>query len=94
MLPYKSATQSGILGIAYGFERPVIVTNVGGLAESVEHGKTGLVVEPESPEALAEAVQQFYELRTNTDFSANVRAKATANSFANIYTVFEEICSR
>jgi glycosyltransferase involved in cell wall biosynthesis len=94
MLPYKSATQSGILGIAYGFERPVIVTDVGGLAESVEQGRTGLIVPPESPEALAEAVKQFYELRTTTDFPANVRAKARSNSFANIHTVFEEMCAK
>ncbi|HEY6951659.1 MAG TPA: glycosyltransferase, partial [Bacteroidota bacterium] len=44
VLPYNEATQSGILSIAYGFLKPVVVTNVGGLAELVEEGKTGYVV--------------------------------------------------
>ena len=47
VLPYVSATQSGIVQIAYGFIKPVIVTNVGGLPDVVEDGKTGYVVEPE-----------------------------------------------
>ena len=46
VLPYKSASQSGIVPIAYHFNRPVIVTNVGGLPEVVEIGKSGLVCEP------------------------------------------------
>ena len=91
MLPYRSATQSGILGIAYGFDRPVIVTDVGGLAESVAHERTGFVVKPESPKALAHAVQRFYELRTKTDFSANVRERARANAFTNIHKLFQDI---
>ena len=44
--PYKSATQSGITQIAYHFERPMLVTNVGGLAEIVPHGKVGYVTQP------------------------------------------------
>jgi glycosyltransferase involved in cell wall biosynthesis len=94
MLPYRSATQSGILGIAYGFDRPVIVTDVGGLAESVDHEKTGLVVQAESPDALAAAVQRFYQLRTTTDFSANVRQRARQNGFARIHELFAEIIAK
>ncbi|TAE25951.1 MAG: glycosyltransferase [Candidatus Kapaibacterium sp.] len=94
ILPYRSATQSGILGIAYGFDCPVIVSDVGGLAESVEVEKTGLVVPPASPEALANAVQRFYELRATTDFSANVRTKAQSNAFAQIHVLFEEILQK
>jgi len=44
--PYKDATQSGVTQIAYHFEKPMIVTNVGGLAEIVPHGKSGFVCEP------------------------------------------------
>ncbi len=57
--PYRSATQSGITGIAYHFEKPMVVTNVGGLAEAVPDGKVGYVVPPD-PAAIAEAVLQFF----------------------------------
>lgn len=56
--PYKHATQSGVTQIAYHFEKPMIVTNVGGLPEIVPHGKAGYVVEPE-PKAIADAIVDF-----------------------------------
>lgn len=49
VLPYESATQSGIVQIAYGFRKPVLVTNVGGLPDVVTDGKTGYVVESKNP---------------------------------------------
>jgi len=60
VLPYRSATQSGIVQIAYQLERPVICTDVGGLKEVVLHEQTGLVVPPEDPQALAAAVLRYY----------------------------------
>jgi len=57
--PYKSATQSGITQIAYHFEIPMIVTDVGGLAEIVPDGKAGYVAAP-NPQAVAEAIERFY----------------------------------
>ena len=61
MLPYKSATQSGIVQVAVNFCKPVIATNVGGIGEVIEDGKTGFVVEKESPEKLAHAIIRFYK---------------------------------
>ena len=61
VLPYEDATQSGIAQIAYGFEKPVLVTNVGGLPDVVTDGKTGYVVEPFNPEAIAKGVIDFFE---------------------------------
>lgn len=57
--PYKHATQSGVTQICYHFDRPMLVTNVGGLPEIVPHGKVGYVVEPE-PKAIADAIVDFY----------------------------------
>ena len=57
--PYKTATQSGITQIAYHFEKPMIVTNVGGLPEVVPHGKVGLVAEPNA-KSIADAIVTFY----------------------------------
>jgi glycosyltransferase involved in cell wall biosynthesis len=59
--PYRHATQSGVTPLAYHFEKPMIVSNVGSFAEQVLHEKTGLVTEPE-PSALARTILRFYEL--------------------------------
>lgn len=59
VLPYRTASQSMSIALAYGFGKPVIVSRVGGLAEAVEDGRTGLIAEPE-PAALAAAVRRLY----------------------------------
>ncbi|NOY78721.1 MAG: glycosyltransferase [Calditrichaeota bacterium] len=73
VMPYRSATQSGIIPIAYQFERPVITTNVGGLPDFVEEGKTGFLVPPENPEALAEGIRLFLEKKETIPFEENIR---------------------
>ncbi len=59
--PYRNATQSGVTPLAYHFEKPMIVTNVGGLPALVPHEKAGLVTAP-SPEAIADSILKFYQL--------------------------------
>ena len=59
--PYRSATQSGVVQTAFHFGLPSIVTGVGGLPEMVQHEVNGLVVAPEDPDALAGAIDTFYE---------------------------------
>jgi glycosyltransferase involved in cell wall biosynthesis len=59
--PYRSATQSGVTPLAYHFEKPMIVTNVGSLPSLVPHEKVGLVCEP-TAEAIAAAMVRFFEL--------------------------------
>ena len=76
VLPYVSATQSGIVQVAYGFTKPVVVTDVGGLPDVVDDGKTGYVVEPERPEAIAEAVLDFYRNGKENLFEENIRKEA------------------
>lgn len=58
--PYKNATQSGVSQIAYHFEKPMVVTNVGGLPEIVPDGKAGFVVKPDSQE-IADAIVRYFE---------------------------------
>jgi glycosyltransferase involved in cell wall biosynthesis len=58
--PYRSATQSGVTPLAYHFEKPMIVTNVGGLPDLVPDGKVGLVAEP-TAESIARKIREFYE---------------------------------
>jgi glycosyltransferase involved in cell wall biosynthesis len=72
VLPYKKATQSGVAQLAFGQHKPVITTAVGGLAEAVEDGRTGLVVPPEDPVALAAAVKHFFDEDLGPQFEANI----------------------
>ncbi|MBR1537998.1 MAG: glycosyltransferase [Bacteroidales bacterium] len=77
VLPYKSATQSGITAISLHFDLPVAATPVGGLAESIEKPGIGLMTSGISAEAIAEAVRAFYAAGPD-DFVENIRkAKAT-----------------
>ena len=71
--PYKHATQSGVTQIAYQFEKPMIVTNVGGLPELVPHQQAGLVVEPNAKD-IANAIDEFFSGDKNK-FSAGVKAQ-------------------
>jgi glycosyltransferase involved in cell wall biosynthesis len=72
VLPYRSATQSAIVQVAFGRGKAVITTNVGGLAEVVEDGLTGFVVPPEDPEALAKAILRFFEEDLKSNFQQNI----------------------
>lgn len=91
VLPYESATQSGIVQMAYGFERPVIVTRVGGLPEVVTDGETGYVVEPENPQALAEAVIRFYAEKRAEEFHTNIVKEAERFSWDNMAKAIGEL---
>jgi glycosyltransferase involved in cell wall biosynthesis len=59
VLPYRSATGSGVVPLAYHYNKPVIATRVGGLLDVVQHGQTGLLVESENVKALAEAIESM-----------------------------------
>ena len=59
--PYRSATQSGVTPLAYHFEKPMLVTNVGGLPSLVPDGKVGLVAEP-NPESIANKIVELYSI--------------------------------
>ncbi|MCX4320880.1 MAG: glycosyltransferase family 4 protein, partial [Lachnospiraceae bacterium] len=89
--PYESATQSGIVQIAFGFEKPVVATNVGGLPDVVEDGRTGYVVEPGDPEALAEAVVKFFREKKGSAFRENVRQEAGRFSWERMRETIEEL---
>ena len=62
--PYRNATQSGVTPLAYHFEKPMIVTNVGSLPALVPDGKVGLVAEPD-PASIAAAIMRYFELGEN-----------------------------
>ncbi len=94
VLPYISATQSGIAQIAYGFEKPVIVTDVGGLPDVVEDGKTGYVVESQNEAAIAGAVVKFYENQSEIDWEQNIRNAAGEFSWETMVSRIENLLQR
>lgn len=91
VLPYRSATQSGILNLAYGFLKPVLVTNVGGLAEFVDNGRTGYVIKPDSQEDLVNGIINFFEQRQKINFEENIKNKVSQNSFYSLPKLFNKI---
>ncbi len=72
-LPYLSASQSGVAYMAFAFEKPVVATRVGALADVVVDGENGFLIEPRSAEALAAALTRLAEPATWTHLAANVR---------------------
>ena len=93
-LPYKSGTQSGISMVAYGFRIPVVVTNVGGIAETIIPNKTGLIVEPNQPEKLAEGVNQLLELRDSVDFEKNISNYIDELGYKKLHEIFDRIINK
>lgn len=95
--PYLNSTQSGSLQVAYTFGRPVIATNVGGLPDAVEDGRSGFLVNPGEPEQLANGIIKFINNPDLTDkmgayakylsetrFSWNTVAEIILNVYRNI----------
>jgi len=72
--PYRSATQSGVTQIAYSFDKPMVVTNVGGLPEMVTDGVSGFVTDV-NPNAIANAVDRFYVEQLAIPFTAGVQSE-------------------
>ena len=81
-LPYRSASQSGIVQTSFAFERPVVVTAVGGLPDIVRDGETGYVVPPDDPAALAAAIEQFFRAGAGERMADAIRAEAPRFSWA------------
>ncbi len=92
LLPYISATGSGIVQLAYSFNKPVIASKVGALAEVVVDNSTGFLVEEGNSEELAEAIIKFFHLKKADEFSTNIekeKEKYSWSAFAEIITSLE-----
>ena len=81
--PYKSATQSGVTQIAFHFEKPMLVTNVGGLPEIVPNGKAGFVVEPNA-KSIADALVHFFADNCSASLTAGVREEKKKYAWSNL----------
>jgi D-inositol-3-phosphate glycosyltransferase len=88
--PYKNATQSGVSQVAYHFGRPMLVTDVGGLAELIPAGVVGYVVPP-TPSAIADALVDFYTNDREETFAAGVRQEAKKFSWEVMVAALKEV---
>lgn len=88
--PYRTATQSGISQIAYHFEKPMLVTNVGGLPEIVDHQKNGYVV-PVDPTEIANAIIDFFKQDRYAAFTKAVKEKKKEFSWSNFMNAIDNL---
>jgi len=88
--PYKNATQSGVTQIAYHFNKPMIVTDVGGLAEIVPDNKVGYVVKPEALE-IAEAILRFFDENREKEFSENAETEKSRYSWERMVQSIDKL---
>lgn len=88
--PYKTATQSGVTQIAFHFEKPMLVTNVGGLPEIVPDGKIGYVVEPDAKQ-IADALHTFFEENKQAEFEQNIVEEKKKYAWSTFTKVMSEL---
>ncbi|MBI9039512.1 MAG: glycosyltransferase [Bacteroidales bacterium] len=91
--PYKTATQSGVTQIAYHFNKPMIVTDVGGLSEIIPDKKVGFVVKT-NPKAIAEAIYTFYDQNLEFDFVKNVKVEKEKYSWKRMTEAVNEVFNK
>ena len=84
VLPYKSATQSGIVGICYNFDLPVVATDVGSLKEMIKPHKTGIIIDGYNVDLLCTAIETYFNKNMQTEFSNNIRAYKKTISWENL----------
>lgn len=91
--PYKHATQSGVTQIAYHFDKPMVVTNVGGLAELIPDGEVGYVVAPE-PGEIATAILDFYTLDKGLSFPQHIHTYKKRFSWSRFVQAVWELADK
>jgi glycosyltransferase involved in cell wall biosynthesis len=91
--PYRSATQSGVTQIAYHFEKPMLVTDVGGLSEIVPDGKCGYVVKPE-PVCIADAIIDYFSNNRQEEFTKNVREEKNKFTWSRLTSTIVDIYNK
>lgn len=91
--PYKTATQSGVTQVAFHFEKPMLVTNVGGLGEIVHDHKMGYACEP-TAESIAEDLLDYYQNRRQKAYTAYLQKEKTKYAWSNMTRAYQNILSQ
>lgn len=93
-LPYSSGTQSGILMMAYGFKVPVVVTDVGGIAELVQDGKTGKIAADNSTPNLVSGLSEILQNKNGQDYAANIRSMVEGLGYQNMKAYIDDVLNK
>ena len=91
--PYKTATQSGVTQIAFYFEKPMLVTDVGGLREIVPDGRCGYVVKPD-PESISSAIVDYFDNNRKEEFTSGVKKEKEKFSWEKMTEAILEVYSK
>lgn len=91
--PYKNATQSGVTQIGYHFNKPMLVTNVGGLPEIIPHNVIGYVVEPDA-KSIADALHGFFTTNKKSIFETNILEEKKKFLWSTMTTTIEEVLNK
>lgn len=91
--PYVSATGSGVVQMAFGFNKPVAATTVGSLSEMVEDGETGFLVQPKDPSGISNAVVRFFKEGNARMFEENIRKRQYRFSWDHLVNGLEELAA-
>jgi glycosyltransferase involved in cell wall biosynthesis len=91
--PYRDATQSGVTQVAYHFNKPMVVSNVGALPEMVPDGKVGYVVSPD-PEDIAEAIRKYFDDDMEQAFTENVKKEKKKYSWDAFLHAIDELADK
>jgi glycosyltransferase involved in cell wall biosynthesis len=98
VLPYKSATQSGIVGISYHFDLPVLATDTGSLREMIQDKNCGEIVDKGDPKSLADSIVSYFNKDLGAKYIENIKAYKLLSSWANfadgIRDFYTDICKQ
>lgn len=94
VLPYLSATQSGVIQMAYGFHKPVVASAVGGIPDAVEDGKTGYLVPPNDARAVADAVIAYFNTADRSRMTEAIRAAQEGFSWSRMVDAVESVADQ
>ena len=91
VLPYRSGTQSGIIGISYNFDLPVIATRVGSLPQMIEPYESGMVIENADPETIRDGVLTYFDDSLYSQYKENISKYKEQHSWEGLVKVIEGI---
>jgi len=94
VLPYRSATQSGVVAVAYQLETPMIATDVGALGKTIKEAHTGIIVDKISPEAIAVGIKKYFQEKEKIEeYKANIEKEKQRLSWSTFARKIETFLS-